>query len=267
VTLINLRRQAVLYTFIPFALVTLAAAASPDTVASRRSAFDADDVLAKTRAAYAALTSYADSGTVLDEAAGFTDRSTFRILFTRDPRNLLIDFRAIASEYKNGYRLPLTNHMVLWLENGDLQTWSSKSQSHDTYPADGGQQVNALKTSGYSTAGISILVPSHLYTKSGLASAVHAAEEAEADGFETVNGRRCYRIVGVERWRYPSGQETGVRPITIWIDAETYLIHKVVQDTPRGVPRGTISRRTTTIKHRANPKLEPEQFRFAVPAS
>ena len=251
----------------PLALAALVAVAPPDTGASRRSAFDADEVLAKTRAAYAALTSYADSGTVLDEATGFTDRSTFRTFFTRDPRNLLIDFRAVASEYKTGNRVPLTNQIVLWLENGDLQTWSSKSQSHDTYPADGGQQVNALKNSGYYTSGISILVPSLLYSKSGLASAVHAAEQVEADGFETVDGRKCYRLLGVERWRYPSGQETGVRAITIWVDAETYLIHKVFQDTPKGFRRGEISRRTTTIKHRANPKLEPAQFRFAVPAS
>ena len=94
-----------------------------------------------------------------------------------------------------------------------------------------------------------------------------ATEEAEADGFETVNGRRCFRILGVERWRYPSGRETGVRAITLWIDAETYLIHKILQDTPRSMPRGTISRRITTIRPQANPELEPAQFRFAVPAS
>ncbi len=255
-----------LTSMLPLAFVTLAVA-SAVTGASRATTFSAEEVLAKTRAAYAALGSYADSGTVLDEATGFTDRSTFRTLFTRDPRNLLIEFRAIASEYKAGNRIALANRIVLWLENGDLQTWSSKSQAHDTYPADAGQQVNALKNSGYYTSGISILVPSHLYSKSGLMSAVHAMDEPEADGFETVNGRKCHRIVGVERWRYPSGQETGVRPITVWVDAETWLIHKVFQDTPKGFPRGEISRRTTTIKYRANPKLEPAQFRFAVPAS
>lgn len=253
---------------LPFALGALVATASaPDTGTARRPAFDAEDVLAKTRAAYAALTSYADSGTVLDEAAGFTDHSTFRTLFTRDPRQLLIEYRAVESVGKNNHHLPLNNHLVLWLENGDLQTWSSKSQAHETYPADGGQQVNALKNAGYFTAGISVLIPSHLYTKSGLPSPVHATEEAEADGFETMNGRRCFRIIGVERWRYPSGKETGVRAITLWIDAETYLIHKMVEDTPKGMPRGAISRRTTTLRHQANPKLEPAQFRFAVPAS
>ena len=251
-----------------FAFSALVAAVPRDASALQQAAFKADEVLAKTRAAYAALTSYADSGTVLDENTGFTDRHTFRTLISRDPRNLLIEVRSVASEYKNGTRLVLDHHVALWLEKNDLHTWSSKSQAHETYPAEGTQeQVNAIRNASYSTIGISVLVPSHFYTKAGLASAVHATEEAEADGYETVNGRRCFRIQGVEKWRYPSGRETGVRPITIWIDAETYLIQKVLQDTPRGFPRGQISRRTTTLKHRANPKLDPAQFRFVVPAS
>jgi hypothetical protein len=258
----------VLTTVLPVAFgVLLTAAFTPDSGTAPRPAFEAEDVLARARGAYAALTAYADSGTVIDEAPGFTDRSTFRTLFTRDPRQLLIEYRALESEYKAGNRVPLNTHVVLWMESGDLHTWSSKSQTHETYPADGGQQVNALKNAGYYTAGISILIPSHLYSKSGLGSPVHATEEAETDGFETVNGRRCFRILGVERWRYPSGKETGVRAITLWIDAETYLIHKIVEDTPKGMPRGSVSRRTTTIKHQANPKLEPAQFRFAVPGS
>ncbi len=252
---------------LPLALGVLVAAAAPDTGTAGRTAFDADDVLAKTRAAYAALASYADSGTVADQTSGFTNHSTFRTLFTRAPRQLLIDYHAVDSEGTNGDRLPLNSHVVLWMENGDLQTWYSQAQAHDTYPADGGQQVNALQSAAYRTAGISVLVPSHLYTQSGLVSQVHATEEAEADGFETVNGRRSFRILGVERWRYPSGRETGVRAITLWIDAETYLIHKIVQDTPKGMARGVISRRTTTIKPQANPELEPAHFRFAVPAS
>ena len=250
---------------IPIALAAIAGAA--DTGAVRHAPFDANEVLAKTRAAYQALASYADSGTVLEESSGFTDRSTFRTFFTREPNNLFIEFRGVASEYKIGNRVPLTAHIVLWMENGELQTWSSASQAHETYPRAEGQQVNAVKNAAHFTSGISVLVPSHLYGEAGLASAVQAAEEVEADGFETVNGRKCYRLLGVERWRYPSGQETSVRAITIWVDAETYLIHKLFQDTPKGYPRNEISRRTTTIKHRANPKLEAAQFRYTVPAS
>lgn len=50
-------------------LVAAAPAPAPGVVRSA-SAFDAEDVLAKTRAAYAALTSYADSGAVTKETAG-----------------------------------------------------------------------------------------------------------------------------------------------------------------------------------------------------
>ena len=246
-----------------FAFSALVAVLPRDASASRQSDFKAEEVIAKMRAAYGALTSYADSGTVLDETTGFTDRSTFKTLISRNPRNLLIEFRAVASEYKSGHRMPISHHMALWLEKDDLHTWSSRTQEHETYGAD--QQVYGIKSANYSTLGISILVPSHFYTRSGLASVLHATEEAEADGYETVNGRRSFRIRGVERWRYPSGRETGVRPITIWIDAETYLIQKILQDTPRGFPRGQISRRITTLKHRANPRLEPAEFRFVVP--
>jgi hypothetical protein len=258
------RRQAVRNSIVSFALA-LVAAVPLDANALQQTTFKADEVITRMRAAYAALNSYADSGTVLDETTGFTDRSTFRTLISRNPRNLLIEFRGVASEYKSGYRIPLSSHVAVWLEQDDLHTWSSKSQAHETYGAQ--DQVNGIKSANYSTLGISILVPSHFYTKSGLASALHATEEPEADGYETVNGRRCFRIQGVEKWRYPSGRETGVRAITIWIDAETYLIQKILQDTPRGYPRGEISRRITTLKHRANPRLEPAQFRFVVPAS
>ena len=250
---------------IPIALVALAEVA--DTGAARRAAFDANEVLGKMRAAYAALTSYADSGTVLDETVSYTDRSTFRTFFTREPNNLFIEFRGHRHGVQSGNRVPLKQHMVLWMENGELQTWMSESQAHETYPRAAGKQVNAVKIAGLYTRGISVLIPSHLYTNAGMASPMHAAEEVEADGFETVNGRKCHRLLGIERWRYPSGQETGVRPITIWIDAETYLIHKVLQDTPKGYPRNQIDRRTTTIKHRANPKLTPAQFRYTVPES
>ncbi len=247
----------------PVALGVLMAAAPASDL--HRAAFDVEDVLAQSRAAYAALQSYADSGTVADEAAGFTDRSSFRVLFTRTPSNLLVDYRAVESEYKAGNRIPLDSRIVLWMQDGEMQSWYSKTDEHETYAPDGGQQVDALKAASYGTGGVSVLLPSHLYSKSGMQSAVHATEEAEADGFETIDGRRCYRVLGIERWRYPSGRETGVRPIALWIDAETFLLRKVVEDTPKGMPRGSISRRITTIHPHANPTLVPALFRFTVP--
>ena len=55
-------------------------------------AFDAEDALQRSSAAYAALTAYADSGTVVDDLGGFKDKYTFRTYFTRQPGNLFLDF-------------------------------------------------------------------------------------------------------------------------------------------------------------------------------
>jgi hypothetical protein len=228
--------------------------------------FDAEDALARTYAAYAALTSYADSGTVTEETSGFQDRYAFRTYFTRQPRNLLLDFRFLESVYTNGFRIKNDNQTVIWMENGNLQTWSTKGE-HQTYPEDGGQQVRALTNASYGTKGVSVLVPSLIYTKAGLASVVQAAEEATAAGEETIGGRRCLKVMGIERWRYPSGQVTGVRPITLWIDAETYLIRKIFEDTPKSVGRGAIERRTVIFAPHPNPVLEAKHFRYTVPES
>jgi hypothetical protein len=226
-----------------------------------------EEVLARSLAAYAALNSYADSGTVTDENAGFSDRFTFRTFQTRQPRNFFLDFRYAGTEYTSGFKLPGGEQTVIWMQDGELQTWLSKTQEHQTYPADGGRQVQALTSASYGTRTISVLVPSLIYTKANIASVVQATEDAVAAGTETVGSHKCLKVMGVERWRYPSGQITGVRPVTLWIDAETYLIRKVLEDTPKGSPKGAISRRIITFEPHANPELSAEHFRFTVPES
>jgi hypothetical protein len=227
--------------------------------------FDAEEVLARTTAAYAALDSYADSGTVVDESKGFRDRFTFRTLQTREPRNFLLDFRYTGTDYDNGFKIAGGARTVIWMQAGHLQTWNSESLAHETYPEDGGRQVEAIKGASNATRGVSVLVPSLIYIKANMASVVQATEEAVAAGTEMIGGHRCLKVMGIERWRYPSGQVTGVRPITIWIDAETYLIRKVLEDTPKDSPRGSISRRIVTFEPSPNPVIEGSRFNFTVP--
>ena len=112
--------------------------------------------------------------------------------------------------------------------------------------------------------GVSVLVPSLLYTKAGMVSVIQATEEATAGGTENVDGSPCLKVTGIERWRYPSGQVTGVRQVTIWIDARTYLIRKIFQDTPKNMSRGVIARRTTTFRPYGNPSLEASRFHYVV---
>ena len=144
--------------------------------------FDAEEVLARTYAAYAALNSYADSGTVVDESNGFQDRFTFRTLQTREPRNFLLDFRYAGTEYDNGFKIEGGERTMIWMQSGELQTWNSKTESHETYPSDGGRQVSALNGASSATRGISVLVPSLIYIKANMASVVQATEDAVAAG-------------------------------------------------------------------------------------
>jgi hypothetical protein len=227
--------------------------------------FDAEDALKRSSAAYAALTAYADSGTVVVQTGGYADKYAFRTYFTRQPRNLFLDFAMIETEYTHGYKIKGAAETVIWMEKGELQTYDKSSQAHETYPEDGGRQVDAIKGASYRTKGVSVLVPSLIYGKAGMASVIQATEEATAAGTEPVDGHPCLKVTGMERWRYPSGQVTGVRPVTIWLDSETYLIRKILQDTPENLGGGAIERQTTTFRPYVNPQLEAGHFRYTVP--
>jgi outer membrane lipoprotein-sorting protein len=72
--------------------------------------------------------------------------------------------------------------------------------------------------------------------------------------------------MGIARSVYPSGQVTNVRPATVWIDAETFLIRQVFTDTPKGYPRGEVHRLTIAYEPRLNPPLPDSLFTFTVPS-
>ena len=59
------------------------------------------------------------------------------------------------------------------------------------------------------------------------------------------------------------GSQTGLG----WIDAETMLVRKVFEDTPKGYPAGSYSRLTVTIEPQANATLDDGKFQFTVPTS
>ena len=72
-------------------------------------------------------------------------------------------------------------------------------------------------------------------------------------------------VTGIAAAYYPSGQRTNVRPVTVWIDAETQLVRKVLEDTPKGYPAGSYLRITTTYEPQGNPTLDDRKFQFSVP--
>ena len=224
----------------------------------------AEDILARSRAVYASLKSYADSGTVADEVKGYTDHAKFKTYFRR-PGYFFFEFKGVGSKYSNGFFVPSAAHHVVWMSAGELETWHAQLRDHRTFPRAAGGQVNALAGTAAGTDGTGTLIPSLLFSQSGIVATIQELVEVSVAGTENVRGHPCHKLVGVARSVYPSGRVTNVRPVTVWIDARTLLIRKVLEDTPKGAPMGTISRRTITIDPQLNPPLGDDKFRFAVP--
>jgi hypothetical protein len=225
------------------------------------------DVLARSIALYPTLKSYADTGTVVIEGPGTVERSKFKTYFRQgDSLDFLFDYQGVAREGAGG-SLPMSFHrIVLWMLAGELQTFSQQQRSHETIPRESGRQVAAMHGTSVATAGASILIPSLIFSQAKLPGAIFQIQQPMKDaGFEAVNGRRCHKIIGMAAEYYPSGQMTNVRQVTVWVDAETLLVRKVFEDTPKGWAIGSYLRKTVTIEPRANPKLEDSQFQFTVP--
>src|SRR5438309_7299807 len=115
------------------------------------------------------------------------------------------------------------------------------------------------------TLGSAMKIPTLLYSKASLQGAFTNFTDAVTDGTEEIGGHRCNRVVGRARDIYGgTGHESNVRTMTIWIDAESLLIRKVVELPKEQLP-GQLNRTTTTFEPRANPALDPSLFAFVQP--
>ena len=238
---------------------TLALLASPIVTNPRSRSAAAEDIRAKSRAVYAALKSYADTGTVDVAYGGFAapshDRHTFKT-FYRAPRSFYFDF------VKQGN----TGRLVLWSEADGFHSWGQATGVESVYPK--GQGSTAFVTSVSPTSGSVMLIASLLFQTAGLAGTLTEFRDAEEEGIEKVNGRPCHKLVGVAKSVYQTtGHEVNVRKTTVWIDVETLLIRRIFEDTPRGTPSSLVSRITTTFEPHANPTLDDGRFRFTAPGA
>jgi outer membrane lipoprotein-sorting protein len=219
---------------------------------------EADDVLARSRATYAALKSYSDSGRVDYEygpaAAPLRERYTFTTLF-RAPRHLLFDF----TKGSPGGRF------VVWGDGEVFHSWWAATGVEDTYPR--GKGATAFVISTQPTAGSSVVISPLLFPGAGLIGTLEELADTTVEGTEMIDGHTCHKLVGVARSRYGSGNETNVRRTIVWIDAETLLVRRVFEDAPRGTASGIVARKTTTFEPKANPVLDEARFRFTPPAA
>ncbi len=224
---------------------------------------EAMDLLKRSVDLYSTLPAYADSGTAVREGPGLVDRWKFKTYFSR-PRNFRFDFQGVTSQSAGLTMDSSSQHIVLWMIEGELQSFNQQMRSHNAVGRTGNQPGELLNASAY-TAGTSVLIPSLLFAKSDLPGSIRQIREAAYAGLESVNGHRCHKIVGTAAQFYPSGKMTNVREVTVWLDEQSLLVRKVFEDTPRGYPSGSYLRLTINLDPQANPRLATADFQFTVP--
>ena len=241
------------------ALLVLALAASGARAAGP--AFNGADVLAKSRATYAALTSYSDTGVVTTEFSLARDQppsvehSSFRTAY-QAPRKFLLDFHKPSD----------VERTVIWSDGEQFHTWWSATGVHDAYPR--GQGSTAFAVSSLPTLGAVMAVPPLLFSQAGLHGTLTDFELTRSAGIETLERRSYYRLEGMVSLAYGTGAVSGGRSTTIWIDTETLLVGKILEDTPSNSMAGTTDRVTTRyLSPQRNPPVDPKLFQFVWPKS
>jgi outer membrane lipoprotein-sorting protein len=216
-----------------------------------------EDILARSRAMYVALKSYADTGTVMYEyGVNSVSRHTFKTYY-RAPRHFYFDFTEDKAD--GGSR------MVIWCDGGDFQAWSSETGLHNVYPK--GQGASAFINGSVFTLGANAQIPSLLFATAGLISTLGELADMTAAGTESIGARPAHKLAGIARSTYgQTGHVSNVRRTTVWIDAETLLMRKIFEDTPKGTVAGARRRITTTFEPQANPALDDSRFTFVVPS-
>lgn len=210
----------------------------------------------RVRAAYAALGSYADTGTVVTTekpigATIITERYTFATRYAA-ARQFYFDFRKGAGASAERF--------VIWSPGDAFHSWWSATGVHAQYAK--GEGANAFAVAALPTAGAALQIPPLLFQSAGLAGPLVGISDLRYAGAEKIEGRQTHKISGTVRLNHWSDS---VRATTVWIDAQTLLIHKVFEDTPSGLG-GAVQQVTTTFAPQRDPKLEGAQFQFTPPA-
>jgi outer membrane lipoprotein-sorting protein len=241
-------RLAVLCAAVIAVMTNAAADSSPEWQPS-----NPDDLFQRSRAVYAELRSYADTGSVTVEyGTSSTDRHTFATSFIRTPRHFLLDFNNQTGD-----------RYVVWGNPDAFHTWWKATNQRFDYPNP--SNTPAISQSGRNTSGVVLKVPTLLYAKAALGSDFANLAGLSATGSEIVGGRQCHRLTGKTSDTYgASAREVNARTMTVSIDAESLLIRKVVEEWP-ALP-GQRNRTITTYQPQANPTLDPSRISFTPPS-
>ncbi len=214
-----------------------------------------NEAIERSRAVFAALRSYSDTGTIVTEmqvsgAPMIVERHSF-VTFYRAPRHFYLEFNEDKKAGGDRY--------VLWGNDEAFHTWWSTTGVQDTFPK--GKGALAFNVSVTPTQGMSLLIAPWLFAQAGLEGPLVNLQDAKTGELEPVGERRCHKVTGGSRTAYSRNLDR-LRPTTVWVDAQTSLVCKVFQGSAPGTPAGTTQHVTVTFEPRANPAIEDARFLF-----
>jgi len=103
-----------------------------------------------------------------------------------------------------------------------------------------------------------------LYSKASLSGALARFAPTSVESTEPIAGQPCYRLGGKTNDLYgESGKQVNIRNLTVWIDTKTYLVRRVLEESPAAP--GMLDRTTTTFDPKANPAIADDSFKFSPP--
>ncbi len=218
-----------------------------------------EDYVARSLAAYAALESYSDAAVVetefqIGDGPAIRERHTFVTRFRR-PRHFYFEFNEDPGA--GGDRF------VIWSDDEAFYTWWKTTGVEETYGV--GRGVAALTSAFGVTNQAAAIVTPVLFPQANLTGPLLNFADGSFTETEMVGVRSCHRIKGVQRSAYATGRGEQARDTTLWIDAETFLLCKMFEDTPDGALAGSIQHVTTTFLAQPNPDLADDQFTFTAP--
>lgn len=216
----------------------------------------AEQILERMHAAYANLSAYSDTGTVTTEdknvgAPGTIEHHSFVTRF-KAPKQFYFAFTKDPKGYDERF--------VIWCGGEAMSTWWSASQATDTYPQ--GTGGNAFAVGELPTAGSLLLVPPLLFAAFDLQGPLALAKEATLSGTESLGGHKTYVLTTELATNHWGGN---TRTTKIWVDADTFLVRKVMEDTPTGLGAGVIERVTVTFEPTTTATFAADAFSFKPP--
>ena len=253
----SLRRRAVLHLAAALTAMPVLRALGQEQPLDDTVGLEPENLVTPVSAAYQALSSYTDSGTIeyryqWPDTPLLIEKSTFETAY-RAPRNFFFRFDGDPASGGDAY--------VIWCDGGDFQSWWKATGVHTVH--DNGQGAVAFLNGQSPSRDAANLVAPHLFPQALLVGPTYRLIDPVARPPESVDSHACHTITATSR--VTGTQTVDHRPITLWIDDNLGLVRKVHVEPELDSPPGLIDELTYLLQPEANPELADDRFTFTPP--